>query len=152
MQNILAYKSRIKNVRENGIYDRVRCVMQSVQVKSRLLLVFAATVLTVTVSGCVEFSHFGQVSDRESSSSIAGVSVEQQQSDGSWKHVGDSDGKGRFNIFRDKIKSGGNVRLSKTGYSTVIMAEQEFLQQTNVLMTPTGETQNFGDDSAAHMR
>jgi hypothetical protein len=91
-------------------------------------------------AGCMEFTHFGQVSDREAAWSVGGVLIEQMQSDGSWKQLGRTDGKGKYAIFKHLIKGGGRIRLSKAGYQPVVMSEGDFLQQTNILLSPTGET------------
>lgn len=90
----------------------------------------------------------GQISDREGAFSINNVRIEQSQPDGSWKQLGSSDGNGRWWIIKEKLKGGGNVRLSKPGYYPVVMSEAEFLQQVNVLMTPTeSRGGGFGESS-----
>lgn len=103
----------------------------------RVYLLYSAALVFVSFStGCVEFSHFGQVMDREAAGPVGAVTIEQRQSDGDWKRIGVTDGKGRWNIFKHEIKGGGNVRLRKQGYRTIVMNENEFLQQANILMTP----------------
>lgn len=89
--------------------------------------------------GCTEFSHFGQISDRESAQAIYGVDISQHQADGAWKRVGQTDGTGRWNIFKRRISGGGDIRLSKPGYRTRTMLESTFLQEHNILMQATGE-------------
>jgi hypothetical protein len=91
------------------------------------------------MSGCQELVHMGQISDRESSWSIPGVTIEQQQSDGTWKHVGETDGGGRWWIMKEKLQGGGRIRVSKPGYYTRTMRESEFLQENNILLVPGGE-------------
>ena len=93
-------------------------------------------------AGCTEFSHFGQISDRESTWAVYGVQIAQQQPDGHWKRIGQTDGTGRWNIFKSLITGGGNIRLSKPGYRTLIMSESDFLQQNLILMESTGELSN----------
>jgi hypothetical protein len=107
------------------------------------LLVLSA----VAFAGCVEFSHFGQVSDRDSAWAVNNVKIEQQQSDGGWKQIGVTDGKGKFNIFKTQISGGGRIRLSKPGYQTVIMGEPDFLQQVNIVLVPSEGSgkQDFGN-------
>lgn len=96
-------------------------------------------------TGCQELVHMGQISDRQSAWSVNDVLIEQQQSDGSWKQLGRTDGNGRWWIIKDKFSGGGKVRLSKPGYYSITMPEAEFLQQNNLLMIPSGEAE-MGDD------
>jgi hypothetical protein len=109
------------------------------------LAIFVGFTLTAWLAGCTEFSHFGQISDRESAFSINDVKIEQQKPGGAWKTIGYTDGKGKWNIFKVNIGGGGKVRFSKPGYETLVMYESEFLQQNNILMRATGETQ-YGDE------
>lgn len=95
--------------------------------------------LMVAVSGCTEFSHFGQVSNRMTSAPVNDVKIEQQQEDGSWKTIGYSDGKGAWNIFKMQISGGGRVRMTKAGYAPHVMDESDFLSQHVILMTPIEE-------------
>ena len=94
--------------------------------------------------GCSELVHFGQVSDRDSAWEIGDVKIEQQHNDGTWQQLGRTDGKGRFSILKSEIRGGGRIRISKPGYHTVVMAENEFLQQNNILIVPS-DTQNSSD-------
>jgi hypothetical protein len=94
---------------------------------------FALAILT---SGCAEFAHMGRMNDREYSTPVAGVKVEQQQEDGSWKFIGETDGSGKWFILKSKYKGGGNIRLSKKGYGTQVMADNEFMQASSMLMAP----------------
>ena len=115
---------------------------------SRIRLAFAIVAglgAAAWLSGCSEFSHFGQISDRESAFSVNDVKIEQQKPGGEWKTIGYTDGKGKWNIFKVNIGGGGKVRFSKPGYETLVMYESEFLQQNNILMSPTGESR-FGDE------
>jgi hypothetical protein len=96
------------------------------------MMLVAASVLT----GCTEFVHMGQISDGEMAHSVEGVRIEQQQSDGQWRHLGDTDGAGKWWIMKDKIKGGGRVRLSKSGYYTQTLSENEFLQGANFVIVP----------------
>lgn len=104
-----------------------------------VLLAGMALVLHSFASGCTEFSHFGQISDWESTRAIYGVVISQHQPDGGWKRVGETDGTGRWNIFKRRISGGGDIRLSKPGYRTKTMLESTFLQEHNILMQATGE-------------
>jgi len=92
------------------------------------------------VSGCTEFSHFGHISDGESAQPVYGVLISQRQTDGAWKRIGQTDGTGRWNIFKSRISGGGDIRLSKPGYRTKRMLESEFLQEHLILMQATGES------------
>ena len=107
--------------------------------------ILSGFVVTAWLSGCTEFSHFGQVSDREGAFAVNDVRIEQQESGGRWRTLGVTDGKGKWNIFKVQIKGGGRVRLSKPGYQTLILNESEFLQQDNIVMSPTGDSR-FGDE------
>lgn len=122
--------------------------MRNRERQTRIRLAFAIVAglaATGWLAGCTEFSHFGQISDRESAFSINDVKIEQQKPGGAWKVIGYTDGKGKWNIFKMHIGGGGKIRFSKPGYETLVMYESEFLQQTNILMTPTGESR-FGDE------
>ena len=124
------------------------CGMRSEERQTRIRLAIAIVgglAVTMWLAGCTEFSHFGQISDRESAFSINDVKIEQQKPGGAWKTIGYTDGKGKWNIFKVKIGGGGKIRFTKPGYDTLVMYENEFLQQTNILMTPTGESR-FGDE------
>ncbi len=105
-----------------------------------VLLAAVVPAIHLFSSGCTEFSHFGQISDRESTRAIYGVLISQHQSDGTWKRVGETDGTGRWNIFKRRISGGGDIRLSKPGYQTKMMLESTFLQEHNILMQATGES------------
>ena len=88
----------------------------------------------------------GQVSDREGAFSVGGVKIEQMQSDGSWYQLGITDGNGRWWIIKDKMQGGGKIRLSKPGYYPIVMSDAEFIQQVNLVMTPTGgSSSGFGE-------
>jgi len=101
--------------------------------------------LLVGSSGCQELVHMGQVSDRDGGFCVGGVKVEQLQSDGSWAQLGVTDGNGRWWILKEKMKGGGKIRMSKSGYYPIVMSESEFLQQFNLLLTPTDSSSSFGD-------
>ncbi len=88
-------------------------------------------------AGCQEFVHMGQISDGESAFSIRDARIDQQQADGSWKRLGETDGNGEWWILKDKIRSGGKVRITKPGYYPLVMRDGEFLQQINLLMIPS---------------
>jgi len=105
-----------------------------------ILLAGVVLLLNSFPSGCTEFSHFGQITDRESTQAIHGVIISQQQADGTWKRVGQTDGTGRWNIFKSQISGGGDVRLRKRGYRTQTMLESTFLQEHLVLMQADGES------------
>lgn len=102
----------------------------------------------VAAPGCTEFAHFGQVSDREGSFPVNGVSIWQQENDGSWREIGSTDGKGKWNILKSRIKGGGRIKMQKAGYQTLIMGESDFLQQNSILIQAT-DSGNFGSDGAA---
>jgi hypothetical protein len=99
-------------------------------------------VLIVLGGGCQELVHMGQISDRESTGSICGAAIEQQQPDGTWKRLGETDGNGKWWILKDKVKGGGKIRISKPGYYPVLLHENEFMQESNILLVP-----NVGGDS-----
>ncbi len=109
------------------------------------MAIFSGFLVTAWLSGCMEFSHFGQVSDREGAFSVNNVKIEQHGPEGGWRVIGYTDGKGKWNIFKINIKGGGRIRLSKPGYQTLILNESEFLQQDNIVMSPTGDSR-FGDE------
>ncbi len=102
-----------------------------------------AAILTLS-GGCAEFVHWGHISDKEGTWGINDVAISQKQDDGSWKRIGGTDGKGRWEVFKQKIKGGGAVRLRKRGYYTITMSEAEFLQRHMILMSATGDD-TFGD-------
>lgn len=110
----------------------------------RIRLIAIATCLGLT-TGCVEFSHFGQISNRESSASVNDVKIEQQQDGGGWKTIGRTDGKGAWNIFKAQIQPGKRIRLSKPEYETMVLEENDFLSQNVILMTPTNEMDPGGE-------
>jgi hypothetical protein len=97
---------------------------------------------------CVEFVHWGHISDRENSWGINDVEIAQKQPSGSWKIIGRSDGKGRWEVYKNKIKGGGMVRISKRGYYAIEMSEAEFLQKHMILMQSTGDSE-YGDSVPA---
>jgi len=103
------------------------------------------------LGGCVEFVHWGHISDQEGTWGIGGVDIAQHQPDGSWKRIGGSDGKGRWEVFKYKVSGGGRIRLRKRGYLTRIFSEGEFLQQHMILMQATQEgvegDAGYGTDS-----
>ena len=88
------------------------------------------------LGGCSEFTHMGRMSDREYSTPVAGVKIEQQQEDGSWKNLGETDGSGKWFIMKSQYKGGGRIRLSKKGYGTQIMSDNEFMQASSMMMAP----------------
>lgn len=98
------------------------------------------------VVGCTEFSYFGRVVDADSTMVISGVEVSQQQPEGNWKTISKSDGKGKLNIFKSKFSGGRSIRLRKRGYRTLKMLENQFLQETQHLMQPTGDA-TYGEGS-----
>ncbi len=112
---------------------------------SHLRLAALALLFTTALGGCTEFNHWGHVSDREGSFGINAVEISQQQPDGDWKVLGKSDGKGRWDILKHQITGGGNVRLRKQGYETLILPESDFLQQNVILMQATGDA-GYGEE------
>lgn len=102
-------------------------------------------VLAFLPAGCQELVHMGQISDGESAFSIRDARIEQQQEDRSWKRLGETDGNGKWWIFKDKIRSGGRIRITKPGYYPLTMRDGEFLQQANLLMIPS-ERSDYGSD------
>src|SRR5262245_36172772 len=88
-------------------------------------------------TGCNEFVHMGRINDREYASAVGGVKIEQQQDDGSWRRLGETDGSGKWWIMRSDYKGGGRIRLSKQGYGTQIMSDNEFMQASSLMMVPT---------------
>ncbi|MBX3396209.1 MAG: hypothetical protein KF841_12670 [Phycisphaerae bacterium] len=117
---------------------RARC---SRAYASWTLVVLAMGLLS---TGCVEFNHFGQISDRQGTWPVNDVVISQQQSDGSWKRIGNSDGKGKWNILKANIKGGGRIKLEKPGYYTLNMSESEFLQQNNILLEASDDSYQSG--------
>jgi hypothetical protein len=118
---------------------------------SRMALLAATTffMFIPLFSGCTEFSHFGQISDRQGTFPVNDVTISQQQNDGTWKRIGNSDGNGKWNILKGKIEGGGRVKLTKPGYHMLNMSEAEFLQQHNILMESSEESyQGESPDSA----
>lgn len=105
---------------------------------------FAATLL-VGAAGCSEFSHFGQISNRQTSAPVNDVRIEQRQPDGRWKSIGRTDGKGAWNIFKHEIHGSGLIRLSKPGFAPMVMEESDFLSQNVILLQPAGD-HGIGDD------
>lgn len=99
-------------------------------------------VLAIAVSGCAEFAHMGRMNDREYSTAVAGVKIEQQQDDGTWKYLGETDGSGKWFILKSEYKGGGRIRLSKKGYGTQIMSDNEFMQASSMLMAPDSVDQS----------
>lgn len=103
-------------------------------------------VMLALAGGCVELVHWGHISDRENSWGINNVTISQQQDDGSWRRIGTSDGKGRWEVFKENIKGGGRIKVEKDGYYPILMPEAEFLQKHVILMQSSG-----GDDSGDSM-
>jgi hypothetical protein len=104
--------------------------------------------LGLGVTGCQELVHMGQVSDRDGAFSVGGVKIDQMKADGSWHQLGMTDGNGRWWILKEKMEGGGKIRLSKPGYYPIVMTEAEFIQQVNLVITPTGASSSgFGETS-----
>ena len=99
-------------------------------------------VFAILIGGCAEFAHMGRMADREYSSAVAGVQIDQQQEDGSWKNLGETDGSGKWFILKSQYKGGGRIRLSKKGYGTQIMTDNEFMQSSSMLMAPDNSDQS----------
>ena len=93
---------------------------------------------------CTEFVHWGHISDRENSWGINAVEIAQKQASGGWKVIGSSDGHGRWEVYKNRIKGGGTIRVSKRGYYAVEMSEAEFLQKHVILLQSTGGS-DFGE-------
>ncbi len=81
--------------------------------------------------------HWGHICDREGAFAVDGVEIAQRQPGGSWKVLGRTDGKGRWEIFKHQISGGGQIRISKPGYATVFLSESEFRQQTQIVLEAT---------------
>ncbi|MBI5762430.1 MAG: hypothetical protein HZA51_02765 [Planctomycetes bacterium] len=122
--------------------------MRTRRIGMRVWMAGAMVVGAMGVPACQEYVHMGQISDREGAFSINNVRIEQQQTDGSWKNLGSTDGNGRWWIIKEKINGGGRIRLSKNGYYTIMMGESEFLQQYNIVLAPTGGSTQFGEQGA----
>jgi len=103
-----------------------------------LVVLFGVIGLTLT-TGCTEFSHFGHINDLYGNS-IHAVEIHQQGSDGEWRFVAHSDGKGKMNIFKSKFSGGGKVRLRKRGYRTILMSESRFFKSPMIIMPETGDS------------
>ncbi|MFQ5411551.1 MAG: hypothetical protein ACE5EC_04615 [Phycisphaerae bacterium] len=106
--------------------------------RSRIRCLAAGAALAL-LGGCVEFVHWGHISDQDGTWGIGGVSISQQQPDGSWTHIGGTDGKGRWEVFKHKVSGGGRIRLRKRGYYTRLFSESEFLQRHMILMKASRE-------------
>ena len=104
----------------------------------RLVFVLLLAAIPATQLACVEFVHWGHISDRENTWGINGVQIEQKQPDGSWRKIGETDGKGRWEVFKKDVHGGGTIRVSKRGYYTIEMTEAEFMQKNMILMQETG--------------
>lgn len=104
----------------------------------RLGLGTLLAVIPLSQTACVEFVHWGHISDRENTWGINAVTIEQKQADGSWRQIGETDGKGRWEVFKKDVKGGGTIRIRKGGYYTIEMPEAEFLQKHMILMQETG--------------
>ncbi len=114
---------------------------------ARSVCAVVCVALPATLSGCQEFVYMGQLSDRESSQSINNAKCEQRQSDGEWKVLGTTDGKGRWWILKENIQGGGQIRITKPGYYPRSMSESEFLSDPNLLMIPSSSKDSFGGSS-----
>ena len=110
------------------------------------LFAFVLLAAALSSAGCVEFVHWGHISDREGTWGIGGVEISQKQADGTWKTIGKSDGKGKWEVFKNTVSGGGKIRLRKPGYYTITMPESEFMQQHLILMQATGEA-GYGEQS-----
>jgi len=110
-----------------------------------MLLATGAPAVLCFCSGCQELVHMGQISDQESSWSIGGATIEQQQPDGAWKRLGETDGNGRWWIMKKDLQSGGRIRVMKPGYYPRVLPESDFMQEHNILMIPSGDS---GSDDA----
>lgn len=104
--------------------------------RPQLVRAALCALMVIMLSGCSEFTHMGRMNDREYSTPVAGVLIEQQQEDGSWKKLGETDGSGKWFIMKSQYQGGGRIRLSKKGYGTQIMTDNEFMQSATMLMTP----------------
>ena len=102
----------------------------------RAALALACLLAVLLQFNCSEFTHMGRISDREYASPVAGVKIEQQNEDGTWRKIGETDGAGKWWIMKNEYKGGGRVRLSKVGYGTQVMSDNEFLQASSLLMVP----------------
>jgi len=90
----------------------------------------------------------GQLSDQEAAFSIGNAKIEQQQEDGSWKLLGNTDGNGRWWIMKKEVRSGGRIRITKPGYHPLHLQESKFLQEYNLLMIPSDYMGSGEDDSS----
>jgi len=101
-----------------------------------ILTTVALMAAGLLLGGCAEFVHMGRMNDREYASAVAGVKIEQQQEDGSWRKIGETDGSGKWWILKSEYQGGGRIRLSKKGYGTQVMTDNEFMQASSMLMSP----------------
>lgn len=116
----------------SGLYSKGRWIIRGA----------ACAVFAVLIGGCAEFAHMGRMNDREYATAVAGVQIEQQQEDGTWKKLGETDGSGKWFILKSQYKGGGRIRLSKKGYGTQVMTDNEFIQASNMLMAPNNADQS----------
>jgi len=100
-------------------------------------------VFAVLASGCSEFVLEGIISDRETARPLPFVEITQRNK-GSWKDLGQTDGRGRYWIMKENVKGGGRVRFSKEGYHPAEVTEGEFLTGQSFLLVPSNEpTENL---------
>lgn len=107
----------------------------------RRLVLTAATL--GMLSGCSEFVLEGIISDRETARPLPFVKIDQEKGDG-WKHVGDTDGRGRYWIMKDRVGGGGVMRFSKNGYLPTKVTEGDFLTGQSFLLTPSNGASDDG--------
>lgn len=123
--------------------------MRGTSVRSwRTALSFFAAAFLLN-AGCTEFVHWGHVDDRDGVGGVNGVEISQKLSGGRWRRLGETDGKGKWSIFKSEIHGGGEIRLRKPGYKTLILPESQFLQKGLILMQ---SIDGSGYDDAAPAR
>lgn len=143
MRNTLAIELVVSSKQQNvSAVSRVRRWRASRQGHPRAhrwsIIGFALLSALGLQTGCVELVHWGHISDRENSWAVNNVTISQHQADGTWKKIGTSDGKGRWEVFKENIKGGGRIKVEKDGYYTQVMPESEFLQKHVILMQGKG--------------
>ncbi len=109
--------------------------MQSTSARNFRRLALVA-IVALFATGCSELVLEGIISDREYARPLPYVQISQRHS-GSWKTLGETDGRGRYWIMKDTVKGGGRVRFSKEGYHPAEVTEGEFLTGQSFILVPS---------------
>jgi len=93
-------------------------------------------VLGLFATGCSELVLEGIISDRETARPLPFVEISQRHS-GSWKSLGETDGRGRYWIIKETVKGGGRIRFTKESYHPAEVTEGEFLTGQSFILVPS---------------